>query len=163
MKNLEISGIPLRGGQGIKKEEKKMKKMTVMTVIIILLTVSLFAGCGKKPQAEQSATADDSLSGDPAKVSTYADDVVKAVAACIPCSEQDAEKLLAEIEEISKSKITAVEVYSIAELPDNIMRILQCEAKNEETYIVSVSKDNTVMKVVHMQGNIMFYKKKKKN
>lgn len=154
MKNLEISGISLRGGQGIKKEEEKMKKMTV---IIILLTVLLFAGCGKKPQAEQSATAattaEDFLSGDP----------VKAVAACIPCSEQDAEKLLAEIEEISNNKITAVEVYSIAELPDNIMRILQCEAKNEETYIVSVSKDNTVMKVVHMQGNVMVYDYSEKN
>ena len=154
MKNLEISGISLRGGQGIKKEEEKMKKMTV---IIILLTVLLFAGCGKKPQAEQSATAattaEDFLSGDQ----------VKAVAACIPCSEQDAEKLLAEIEEISNNKITAVEVYSIAELPDNIMRILQCEAKNEETYIVSVSKDNTVMKVVHMQGNVMVYDYSEKN
>ena len=73
------------------------------------------------------------------------------------------EKLLAEIEEISNSKITAVEVYSIAELPDNIMRILQCEAKNEETYIVSVSKDNTVMKVVHMQGNVMVYDYSEKN
>lgn len=142
-----------------------MKKMTVMTVIMILLTVSLFAGCGKKPQAEQpvaaattaAETAGDSLSGDPAKVPTFADDVVKAVAACIPCSEQDAEKLLAEIEEISNSKITAVEVYSIAELPANIMRILQCETKNEETYIVGVSKDNTVMKVVHMQGNVVIY------
>ena len=143
-----------------------MKKMTVMTVIMILLTVSLFAGCGKKPQAEHSATAatttEDSLSGDPTKVSTYADDVVKAVAACIPCSEQNARKVLAEIEEISNSKITAVEVYSIAELPDNIMRILQCEA-NEETYIVSVSKDNTVMKVVHMQGNVMVYDYSEKN
>lgn len=151
----------MKGRQGIKKEEEKIKKMTVMTVIIILLTVSLFAGCGKNPQAEQPATAattaEDSLSGDPAKVSTYADDVVKAVAACIPCSEQDAEKILAEIEEISNSKITAVEVYSIAELPDNIMRILQCEAKNEETYIVSISEDNTIMKVVHMQGNVVFY------
>lgn len=141
-----------------------MKKMTVMTVIMILLTVSLFAGCGKKPQAEQpvaaattaAETAGDSLSGDPAKVPTFADDVVKAVAACIPCSEQDAEKLLAEIEEISNSKITAVEVYSNAELPANIICILQCETKNE-TYIVSVSKDNTVMKVVHMQGNVVIY------
>ena len=136
------------------------------TIVVLVLTVSLM-GCAKKEplkEASQTAVTDEpasSDSGDPVDLkekSAYSSELFESVKTAVNCSPDEAEELITEIEEIINCKVTSIEVYSIAELPENVRRIIEVSTPNEgERYLVSIAKDHKVLKAVLKQSNVVIY------
>ena len=122
-----------------------MRKKCILMILSAVI-MAFFISCGhNQTQNEETMSR-----------SEQAEMVKQAVG----CSEEKAEYLLAQLEEITGSGVQYIDIRNMAEMHEDIRRIFSVRTQKGDHYLVSVKKDHTISKVVHTESKTTIYETK---
>lgn len=94
------------------------------------------------------------------KAGGYTEDLVAVVAYAVGCSQEKAEALLLQVEDVTNSKVISAENVDINELPENVRQILDVEANTpNERYFVYISEEGEILKIISLKDKLVLYDK----
>ena len=139
-----------------------MKMKRVFKTVLMMAMIAGLIGCGKaaesQPAQDTPAAAE---SGEPIAerpAAEHAEDLLAVVKSAVGCDQEEAEDLIRQIEDIANVRIASAEIVNIAELPAGVRRILKVYTPNDgDTFLVSVSKDTEILKVVSEKTKVVLY------
>lgn len=139
-----------------------MKMKRVFKTVLMMAMLAGLVGCGKaatdQPAQDTPAAAE---SGEPMAekpAAEHAEDLLAVVKSAVGCDQEEAEDLIRQIEDIANVRIASAEIVNIAELPAGVRRILKVYTPNDDdTFLVSVSKDTEILKVVSEKTKVVLY------
>lgn len=94
------------------------------------------------------------------KAGGYTEDLVAVVAYAVGCSQEKAEALLLQVEDVTNSKVISAENVDINELPENVRQILDVEVNTpNERYFVYISEEGEILKIISLKDKLVLYDK----
>ena len=94
------------------------------------------------------------------KAGGYTEDLVAVVAYAVGCSQEEAEALLLQVEDVTNSKVISAENVDINELPENVRQILEVEVNTpNEGYFVYINEESEILKIISLKDKLVLYDK----
>lgn len=116
------------------------RKINRVIVVILMAMFTGIAGCKK--------------------AGGYTEDLVAVVAYAVGCSQEKAEALLLQVEDVTNSKVISAENVDINELPENVRQILDVEVNTpNERYFVYISEEGEILKIISLKDKLVLYDK----